>query len=329
MFYADPKTYGYTDIAEDVPNALKPAGHVVKNVLPSLAIINQDPQKRKIQIDRAIERIKNYKKPGKPIQEEMLHNAVGMGLGSIGSSLLLSALFGKFGLRLPRSGGKWRIPIETTNIKRLLGLGGLAHGGAPARKLFLRSLAKDTATNVGIAATAGAVYPWLANKSQVSDEALAHARKVMEQQPYLTSLPASEIMSTLQQGEQEPASKLKNIGIGTGIGAVTGLGGAALPTLGSLALAALTLGKVKPRSGLSPLALLKSFGKDAKGGVLTGAAFGGLSGALHKNVVNDEYETIKNEVNPQSSKLEDNQPPPVSALAVYRNEPKAPVSYSI
>lgn len=332
MFYADPKTYGYTDIAEDVPNALKPAGHVLKNVLPSLAIINQDPQKRKIQIDKALQRIKNYKKPNKPIQDEMLHNAVGMGLGSIGSSLLLSALLGKFGIRRPLKNGRWRLPIELQNIKRLFGGGELSNA---SRKLFLKSLAKDTATNVGIAATAGAVYPWLANRSQVSDEALAQARKVMEQQPYLTSLPASEIMTVLQQKEKlnEPSSKLKNVGIGTGIGALTGIGGAVLPTLGSLVLAALTLGKVKPKTGLSPLALLKGFRRDAKGGVLMGGAFGGLSGLLHKDVINDEYQNIKEEVdhvpNPDSTVV----PPvkPVSALATYRNqnEQKKPISYTV
>lgn len=336
MFYADPTTYGLTDIAEDLPGDLKPVGHILSNVLPSAAIISNDPAKRRAQIDAAINKIKSTSKSDHDLHKEMLHNAISMGKGAIIPGAILSLALGKFGLRLPRKGGKWRAPLEVGNIKKLLGIGAQSQVRkdklmSTARKMLANNTLHDTLMNSGLAAATGAVYPYLANKSQVSDKALDDARKIMEEHPYLTSLPASEVMSVLNKHkENQPTAgnqTLANVGIGAGVGAATGAAGAMLPTAATALLSLLTLGKVGPKGGITSPAFLRNATQGLKTNALMGGGLGVLSGLASKNVINDEYQHIKEQVTPAPGNVQEEKP--VSALAAYRNEYKKPISYTI
>lgn len=337
MFYKNPETYGYTDIAEDLPGELKPLGHILSNVLPSAAIISQDPDKRKRQIDEAIAKIKASKGAGEDVHKEMLHNAMAMGKGAILPGALLSLAVGKFGLRLPWAkkfiseggqlkslGRKLRSPIEINNLKRLVSSGAR---GAAVRSKLVKDTLHDTLMNVGLAAGTGAIYPYLANKTQVSDKSLEEARKIMEEQPYLTSLPASEFLSVLKNRlPGEEPSRMANVGIGVGAGAISGAAGAMLPSAATALISLLSGGKIGPKGGITSPSFLRNAAQGIKQNAIFGGGLGALSGLASKNVIDDEYQNIKQQVNPSSSSV---QAQPVSALSVYRNEYKKPISYTL
>jgi len=300
MFYANPEKYSYTDIAEDLPDNLKPIGHMLKNVLPSAAIIEQDPAKRKSQIDQAIQKIKSTTNSKEGLGKEMLHNAISMGKASLIPSALLGLALGRFGLRLPRP-GKW-LPFEARNIGRLFSKQKAI--GAGARAALRKELMTNMASGAGFAALSGAAYPMFAAGSKLPEKSLEEARKIMERQPYLTSLPTSELLASIKEqssnAPQTTGDKAKNVALGTGLGAGLGAAGAIIPTLSSVALGVLTRGKLGLKGSLASAPvrnkLLRSFLRDVKMNAGLGAVGGAVSGVLGNNYIQDEYENVKNQV---------------------------------
>lgn len=337
MFLNNPETFGYTDIAEDMPGAAKPLGHVVHNVLPSAAIISQDPEKRKAQIDAAIQRIKGTKNSDGELKQEMMHSAASMAKSSILPGMLLAGLFGKFGLRLPKKStlklvngvrtpiSKWRIPIELGHIKSLFGGG---NRSAIMRKILAKELGTNALTSAGYAAAAGALTPYIASKTSISDKSMEDARKIMEEHPYMTSLPATELMSAIQnvQGPQDNSAshKLKNIGTGAGLGAVTGAAGALVPTALTSALSILSRGKLGPKGGIASAANIKKLMNDVKMNTVLNAGLGGVMAVGADNPIQNEYEHIKNSVKEYDEK---HQHPRNLTQAV--NVPKESISYTV
>lgn len=315
MFYDQPGKYSATDIAEDLPGALRPLGGVLKNVLPSTAIISEDPEQRKQQIDKAIARIKSSKSSKENLKKEIFSNVKELGMASIPASLGLSAAAHILGLRMPwvRRLGHLGPPVRkgfrlVSPITPLKNLGKLLSGaGGTARKQFLKNVAGDTLTGVGMASLGGAIYPMLAHGSQVSDKALEEARKIMEEQPYITSLPTSEMLSVIKQKADEKnealPDKLKNVGLGTGLGAAIGAGSAVLPAAFNVGISLLP-GARRVAGGK----LLKNFIRDARANAIFGGLMGGVSGAVTKNLVDDEYNNVKNHLaNIQAQKEQQSQ----------------------
>lgn len=306
MLYSNPSTYAMTDIAEDLPGAAKPVGHVLKNVLPSMAIIPEDPEARRAQIDQAIARIKSSKSSKEELKKEMLHNALSMGKATVLPSLALAALtslllrkpWGK--LAVPGTVGKYstalRSPLHLEGVKKFF-------KDPRYRKALLgKSLLTDTMPFVGAAALSGAMTPALAYSSQVSDKALGEARKVMEEQPYITSLPASEMLSIIKQNKGEPEnSRLQNIGTGTALGAVTGGLGGLTPAAVKAAIAVASFGKFGPKGGLGGANFLNSLKRDVMWGTAGGALTGVISGTTTKNYIEDEYKRMHEQSQPQAA----------------------------
>jgi hypothetical protein len=325
MFLNDPETFGYTDIAEDLPGAAKPIGHVLHNVLPSATIISQDEDKRKAQIDAAIQRIKNTKKSDSELRQEMLHSAASMAKSSILPGMLLAGLFGKFGLRLPRKAGKWVAPLEMSRIKALFSA---SRKGAGARKILGKELFTNALSSAGYAATAGALTPYIASKTSISDKSLEDARKIMEEHPYMTSLPATELMSAIQNTkdpqDHSAMHKLKNIGTGAGLGAVTGAAGALVPTALTSALSILTRGKLGPKGGITSAANIKKLMNDVKMNTALNAGLGGVMAVGADNPIQNEYEHIKNSVREYDDKHQR-----TSNSTQAANAPKESISYTI
>jgi hypothetical protein len=362
MLYSDPSTYAMTDIAEDLPGAAKPVGHVLKNVLPSMSIIQKDPEARRAQIDQAIARIKSSKSSKEELKKEMLHNALSMGKATVLPSFALSALVALFG-RMPWgkaaiAGTKSlmspaAIAAEKSAIKLLpeaeraaamnslwakatdhqkyrtalrspIHFGGVKKFFSDPRyrkALLGKSLLTDTMPFVGAAALSGAITPALAYGSQVSDKALGEARKVMEEQPYITSLPASEMLSVIKQtkGEKEN-TPLQNIGTGTALGAVTGGLGGLTPAAVKAAIALASFGKFGPKGGLMGKNFLNSLKRDVTWGTVGGALTGALSGASTKNYIEDEYNRMHEE---------QAQPTPAIPSTLKQNERPKSTSYTI
>jgi hypothetical protein len=137
--------------------------------------------------------------------------------------------------------------------------------------------------------------------TQVSDKSLAEAQKVMEEQPYITSLPTSEMLSVIKErtGEQGDgaSNRLKNIVLGTGLGAATNSVGGALPSAMQLVL---NMGKnvaaKRPiTSNIVNPALLTQLRKNVRNSAMFGGALGGLSGAFTNNLIDDEYKNYSNQ----------------------------------
>jgi hypothetical protein len=317
MFFEKPDVYGWSDIAEDMPGGARAVGGIIKNIAPSLAIIEKDPEARKAQIDKAVERIKNSQGSKEGLKKEIIDNVINMAKGSVIPSLGLSLAFQLLGFRMPWAskiikkpplinpitgektfqslvgGRKFRSPINPIlGIKRLF--------SSFKRPKLIRDTINDTMLGVGLSAAAGAIVPIAAHGKQISPKALEDARKILERDPYLTSLPASEMMSAIKEETNEPPNRLKNLAIGAGLGALTGAA-AAIPTLlvpGGKFLASRGLAATKPAVYD---ALKNKFLRTAKnnllfGGVGLGGALGAFSGlASTGNVIDDEYERINEE----------------------------------
>ena len=325
MFLANPEKYSYADIAEDLPGAAKPIGHFLKNVLPTAAIVSDDPKERARQIQEAIDKIKlNRGAKKENVGREAMTNALSMAKASLLPGLILSAAPKLLGLRWIRGKKGWQAPFSSTPIKRLLTGGPKALGGPAAfRKHFIKNVAGDTASNLAWAAGAGAIYPYFANRSQVSDSALEEARKIMEEQPYMTSLPTSEILSIIKQKRDEAPDqgmgKAKNVAIGTGLGALTGALGGLTPTITKGIWALLTMGKGIPRGGIA-----KGLTRDLKMNAGIGGAFGALSGLTTKNIIEDEAQRVEETKAEQAAEKN-----PLTSPIGNNNVQQTPVTYSV
>ena len=326
MFYSNPEKYSLTDVAEDLPGAAKPLGHMLKNVLPTATIFSHDPEERKAQLQQAIARIKASAGNKQNLKDEMVHNAITMGKASILPALAFTVLPKLLGLRGIRGGGlkpgyaggthgvarHWQLPIAPVQALRKLFT-------SPTRaKVFGKEILSDTVAGSLIpAALSGAVYPWLAHDRQVSDKALAQAQQIMEQQPYITSLPTAEMMSAIQTAPGNEPSKAQNILTGTSIGGAMGAIGGTLPTALSFGLSALTGGKVKPRGGLLGPRAMKSLVDNIKMNAAFGAAGGALSGAKTKNYIEDQAH-----LNSPAREQAQNKPTPVAAVQPLSGNPE-------
>ena len=302
LFYNDPQKYAITDIAEDLPGAARPLGQIIKNVLPSKAIISSDPEERKKQISDAVNRIKASRGSTENLGKEITNNVVSAGLGSIPIGFSVAALFHLLGPRGFKSRGllgalKGKTQAPITPLRNL--------GKLFSRKGYAKTIAKkslgDALQGAGWAAAGGVAYPILNHMTQVSDKSLAEAQKVMEEQPYITSLPTSEMLSVIKErtGEQGDgvANRLKNIMLGTGVGAATNAVGGALPSAMQLAL---NMGKnvaaKRPiTSNIVNPALLTQLRKNVRNSAMFGGALGGLSGAFTNNLIDDEYKNYSNQ----------------------------------
>jgi hypothetical protein len=299
MFFEKPSTYALTDVAEDLPGALRPIGGIIKNVLPSHAIISEDPEERKKQIDRAIEKIKLSRGHGEGLGKEIMNNAGSMAtaglVGGTALSLLLHGLGGRWikGNKWTRGAdgklvatSKFRLPFAPgKSLGNLFSTKG--NRGAKARAVLLRKVKDDAIQGIGWSAATGAAVPLIARMSNVSDKTLEDARKIMEEQPYITSLPMSEMLSAVS-GNKEPTAldRVKNIGMGAGLGVMQGVASGVLP--GTMTAGLGILKNVATRRplmhGINTRALMNKMKRDIKGSMMLAAPIGAISGALTKNM---------------------------------------------
>lgn len=343
MFYADPKKYALTDIAEDLPGTARAVGPILKNVLPSAAIISRDPAERAQQIDSAIARIKETKKSNGNILGEMGHNVAHLTPEAVSAGALFSVVAALSGARAPwkrNAAGKLRfqMPLAPISaIKKLLSSKAHALPSAHAPGTAFRDLSrgrhishlKQTGKDIlhgglmsgAYTAAAGAAVPLIAGNYELSDNALQEAKDIMQKNPYLTSLPVSEMMSAIRQHKSDtPISdqqRVKNTLLGTGLGALTSLPGAAIPALlsGLGRFSGNALGRIASKipSGSSAKinrllrrhsntaslgqgvgsTIMGQLKKDVPMALALGSGLGAISGAASSNnPIVDEYENL-------------------------------------
>jgi hypothetical protein len=287
MFYNDPEKFVKTDIAEDLPGELRDVAPIFKNVLPSAAIISKDPDERKKQIAAAINRIKTSGESKSALGKEILTNVKTMGLGAIAPAFAISLAFSLLNIRNPKiravRGGGFRSPFGTGRV--LKGL----FSNPRYRRMMLRENAHEALTAGALGAFSGVAYPLLGHLQRPSDKSLEEAGQIMQEQPYITGLPASELLSVMRDKTQP--SKLKNTAIGAGFGALSGGVGAVTPAI----LKLLTKGtsnllNKRPIGEGSHEILRELIKKRLPMAASVGAGVGGLSGLLTSSLPSDEYQ---------------------------------------
>lgn len=281
LFYSNPTKYSFSDIAEDLPGAARAVAPVIKNVFPSATIISRDPEERRRQIAEAKGKVEEAKKSKKGLIKEILHNVTHMGAGAFLPSFLLSTGINLAGFRPIRTKNifgqvKYQSPTNfKKNFKKLLS------DRKYAKNVGLHGL-DEAGMGVGLGAAAGAAYPIIASSRDVPSEALNEASEIIQNEPYITSLPASELLSVLNP-KYRPKSKILDIGLGGGLGAAAGSVAGVIPTaLKALLLAGKNVAlKKSPFRGFSNLG--GELSRDLKNSTLFGAGTGLLSGALTDN----------------------------------------------
>lgn len=296
MFYANPAQYNSLNFLGDIPGAVRNVAPQFEEVLPSARIISSNPDVRKQQIRDAILRIKQSKQSKSELGKQILHNTATMGLGSIPIGFALSAALKMMGFRgLKSPTGKWRLPIDPVGQAK-------AFIKQPHfRNEVIHTGINDALIGAGIGAASGTVYPLLAHNTHISDKALYEAAKVMQEQPYITSMPVPEMLSVIKDRQAEKnnkiLSKLRNIGLGAGIGAGIGALGAAVPALAKAPIMA-------ARSAIARRPITQGIGKavaeSLKENVPGTAAFmggmGGISGAFSNNIIDENQGSDQNKV---------------------------------
>lgn len=244
IFLDKPKQYGWLDIAEDLPSSARAIAPIFKNVLPSAGLISSDPQERKQQIQKAIDKIKSTTNSDKPILPEVLSSAGSAAMGAALPATLITALIGSLGFRgikkqLAGGKSKFQIPINP--------VGALKHHFASKEnaKDFLKEILSEASMGTALAGIHGGAIPLTSHSYHISDKSLEDARQILEKQPQITGLPAAELLSATRDTDKESSpgvKKLKNIAKGTGLGMLMGMEGGFLPS--SLSAAAQLTGNV-------------------------------------------------------------------------------------
>jgi hypothetical protein len=296
IFYANPEKYSVSDIAEDLPGSARTLAPIVKNVLPSASIISSDPEERKKQIIEALKRIKGSGDAHSGLGKEILRNVTSMGTGALTAGFVLSSalrLLGWKGLtKLDAAGNKiFQNPFQLSkNLARLSSRKNYA-------KALLRRSGYDALTGAGLAAAAGTAYPLYEHYFPSKNKALIEAANIIQKQPYLTSIPGSEMVSALKPSENSDESKLeekiKNTGVGALLGGAAGAFTATHPPL--VTALGRSVGNVSRHlRGKAPVTvasrLLAELGHEVPKAVAWGAGLGGIAGALTDRMPRNERE---------------------------------------
>lgn len=294
MYYSKPGTYGSTDFIEDFPGKHRGSVGQFNDVIPSLAIINRDPDIRATQIKAALKRIQDTKQSKSALGKEILNNTVSLGIGSIPTSLIISTAINLMGFRKPWA-GKFSLKGLRSPVTPIHQTKKLFTKDPTFRKEFGKSVAVDTAIGAGMMAGSGAVYPILAHNANISDKSMADAAKIMQDDPYITSLPVADMLAVIEEKKSEKNNKvmnrIKNVGIGAGAGALVGGIAAMTPALFKAPGMAIAnaVGRRPIAQGVKTM-----ISNDAKtlGPATAGmmGAVGATTGAFTNNIVRDENE---------------------------------------
>lgn len=309
IFFSEPQKLNASSFIEDLPGGFRASAPLIKNILPSVSIISKDPEERKKQIKDALERIKKTKKSSSALGQEILSNAANLGVKTLPLGFMLSTAFQLLSPRLPYkahsplTGGarnqNWRSPISPiATINKVFDRKGYA------KRLALNA-AKDSLIGAGLGTITGAAYPVFAHHAALPDKPLEEAAKILQEQPYLTSLPTAELLSVVRDSEDSDNKfkSLKNLGLGTAIGAGTGaLGALATTAMKGLGYGGLNLYKKLNNQAIEKNILSKlsrGLMRDLNVTVPVGVGLGAVSGLMTKNIT--DYDQQKNDADKTQS----------------------------
>jgi hypothetical protein len=179
----------------------------------------------------------------------------------------------------------------TKNVGRLLDPNESRYRGA-----LLRKSVNDSLYGGLMGAAAGTVYPILGHNMHISSKSMEDARKILEEEPYLSSLPIPEMLMAIRQRKTEKEDKfkrvLKNIGVGAGMGMLTfGMGALARPMTSVAAQGVKNIFRGmrnEPKMRLLPNNFMPRLRKDVQQSAIFGGLLGGGTGAFARNLIEDE-----------------------------------------
>jgi hypothetical protein len=211
-----------TDFVEDIPS-LRPYGSVLSNVLPSAAIISNNPAERKKQVAEAVRRVTQASKKEHPLAKEVLTSSAKFGLGSIPLSILFGLVEKSF--HIPGHGLN---PFKRGMPKFILN----KQFEKPYRKQKLvNHLKNSVGTGILQGAIFGATPPLISKYTPIDRKHIIAASKLLNEHPQLTALPNTSYAALSNQEKPKESNPIKdhieNIGVGAGMGLAAALGGQA------------------------------------------------------------------------------------------------------
>lgn len=258
IYLSEPGKYSSLDFMDDIPGPARAVAPLFSDVLPSRAIISGDTATRKAQIQAAIEKIKATKTSNTELGKQMLTNAATLGAVSLPIGFLLATGIKLMGFRMPTKlvnsfghtfnpkydTGKgariWRSPVTPVKTIGKYFKGTARKDGLSAPNLRYLGIygGRESLIGAGMAAVAGAAYPAITHRANLSDKNLQEAAGILQEHPYLTSLPVTDMVAAIEDKKTERSQisrRLSGAGLGAALGAVTGAVSAYTPATVGLA----------------------------------------------------------------------------------------------
>lgn len=272
VFMKHPMKYNVTDIAGDIPQ-LSPHGHMVSDVIPSMAIISGNRQKRDAQVDDALKNVRKLEHP-KNLLKDVAKNSLTMGLGSVPVSLLASTI-----------GGMTKGKVNFKNIfKGKNPLSDLKFNGREVMddpkqwRHFLDKTTDDVTNAVAFSTAYGATAPLFAKYNPVPHKAYDEAADILKKNPYSSSIPITDYLMSRDYKEKQK-HPIKDTLTGAGLGAGAGAVSSTLPSLVTSGRKALFGNLSGAKEALKPISF-KRVGKNMLLGSAIGSGIGLLTNRL-------------------------------------------------
>jgi hypothetical protein len=208
IYLHNPVTNSAADFIEDVPK-FRPYGMFFNDMAPSAAIIKSNPVERRKQIADAAQSVSHLHEDHN-LSRDMLRGSASMAAASIPTSVILG---GATRLMTRGKGGwpKYRGNKTFTNPRM--------------RGKLMTGIGDDVVNGAALGGTVGAAIPFLSHQVNPTPEALDEASKILQESPYLSSLPGADIVASQNYNKDESkpyqAAKatVQNAALGAGVGA--------------------------------------------------------------------------------------------------------------
>ena len=270
ILYTNPIADTAGGLVEDIPGPLRAIGAPLGDTASSLAVISNNPDKRRLQIANAADKVRAAASDRGEMKDQMLTNAGRLAAVAAPAGAAIGGLLSIIG------GGKGmakRLALLRTPTERL------ASGTLNRAGLYKKILTRDALTG-GVESgllggAAGAAGGLNAGTAKPGEEDLQAAAKIIQDHPYASSIPGAELTSILNS-YGDGISPEKGSAIGLGLGAAVGASNTFLPP--TIKAISRTLGNAvgsKPKA----VNLLDWYRRAAKGPMTRNALIlGGLGG---------------------------------------------------
>jgi hypothetical protein len=270
VLYTKPLADTAGGLIEDVPGPLRALGSPLGDTASSLAVISNDPDKRRSQVAQAANKVRAAASDSGEMKNQMLTNAGRLASVAAPAGAAIGGLLSILG------GGKGiakRLALLRTPTEQLAS--GTLNRAGLYKKLLARHAMLGGAESGLLGGIAGAAGGLNAGTAKPGEEDLQAASKIIQEHPYISALPGGELTSVLNS-YGDGVSPEKGTAIGAGVGAGVGVTSTFLPP--TIKAVTRTLGNTF-RQNPKAVNLLDWYARAAKGPMARNALIlGGLGG---------------------------------------------------